>query len=104
MEVMGERKEFCNGKSAPGGSKPLNCRVIGKVHEKNYAFERTGFFKIPHEEGCLLVGDPHRDKYHCKVFSFTKNLCLPCDLGGKLVCRQPGTGEDRELLTSDKGR
>ena len=50
MEVVGERKEFCNRKGAPWGGKPLDSRVIGKVHEKNHAFERPGPFEIPHEE------------------------------------------------------
>ena len=102
MEVVGEREVFCDSEGTPRGCEPLNRRVISKVHEKDDAFKSTGPFKIIHKERCFFIRNPHGNKNHREFFSFPEHLCLSCDLGGKLVCRQTGTGEYREFLTPDK--
>ncbi len=97
-----EREVLRAGERRARREETLDGRVLRLVQEHDAALERGRRGEAIEEGSRLALGDPDRDE------DDGEGLVMGCarvldDCGGQLEPRQPGAGEDGELLAADEG-
>ncbi len=99
-QIKGEIFRCSKGKTRSG--KPLYNRIIGKVQEHYYISRLAFSGQLIGEKCSIVMLYPYSCKDHRKVL-FSYKSGLGSYLYRKLIMRQPVPGENRKLLSPDKG-
>src|SRR6266850_4524253 len=94
-------EELRGGEREPGREDPLHRGVGGEVEEEDGPLEGASFLELADEVVGLLAGYSHRGEDHGEALRGAEHLCLPRDLRGEGVVREPAPGEDGEFLPPD---
>ena len=102
MHIFFKGKVLRSGQRHLWSGDTLDCRVVCQVHEHNGTVNRTGLGEVLDEEVSFLKGDTDCSKDNGEFIVGVEYLCLTCNLCSQFCVRQTGTGEDRQLLTTNQ--
>ena len=103
MHTAVEGEIFCSGQRHARRRDTLDRGVVGKVREQHRAVDGAGALEFVDEELRFFKCDADGGKDNGKVALAVQHLRLSRDLRGQLRVRQARAGEDRQLLSADKG-
>ena len=102
MHVLLECQVLSSSQSHTRSRNTLDRRVVCKVHEHNGTVDSAGLGKVLDEEVSFFEGDTDSSEYYSELIVCIEYLCLTSDLCSQFCMRQTGTGEDRQLLTTNQ--
>ena len=103
MHPAVESEILCGGQRHARRRDTLDRGVVGKVREQHRAVDGAGALEFVDEELRFFKCDADGGKDNSKVALAVQHLRLSRDLRGQLRVRQARAGEDRQLLSADKG-
>ena len=103
VHVLLKCKILSSGKCHTRSCDTLYCRVVCKVDEHDGTVNRARCLETFDKVVGFLESDTHCSKYYCERFTGATYLCLTCNLCSQLSVRQTACGENRKLLSTNKG-
>ena len=102
VHVLLECQVLSSSQSHTRSGNTLDRRVVCKVHEHNGTVDSAGLGKVLDEEVSFFEGDTDSSEYYSELIVCVEYLCLTSNLCSQFCMRQTGTGEDRQLLTTNQ--
>src|SRR5699024_11158413 len=102
VHILLKRQILCRRQRHTRRGDTLYRRVICQVDKQYGTVNGASLLEGFYEEVGLFKCNTHCREYNGEVLIFAKYLRLSCNLRRQLIVGQTGTGEDRQLLSSNQ--